>query len=110
MSPVPVACLVWSRSDGSTVSFAIDRQIMLVGRDEQADIRVDEPLVSRSHARIERRGGGFWVVDLASTNRTRVNDEVVAERQLRDGDEVRFARAVCRFSLEPPASSSAPAG
>jgi pSer/pThr/pTyr-binding forkhead associated (FHA) protein len=76
---------------------------MVVGREEQADIRLDEPLVSRSHARIERRGDGFWVIDLSSTNRTRVNDEVVAQRQLRDGDEVRFARAVCRFVLGPSA-------
>lgn len=99
MDPQPGACLVWSRPDGSSVSFPIDRQIMVVGRDENADIRVDEPLVSRSHARIERRGGAFWVIDLSSTNRTKVNDVVVAEQRLQDGDEVRFARAVCRFSL-----------
>ena len=70
---------------------------MIVGRDADADMRVDEPLVSRAHARIERRGDAFFVVDLGSTNLTRVNGEVVAERQLRHGDEVRFARAVCLF-------------
>jgi len=68
-----------------------------VGRDETADIRVDEPLVSRAHARVERRGQVYVIVDLGSTNRTRVNGEVVAERELRHGDEVRFARARCFF-------------
>jgi pSer/pThr/pTyr-binding forkhead associated (FHA) protein len=58
---------------------------------------VDEPLVSRAHARIERRGDAYFVLDLGSTNLTRVNGEVVAERVLRDGDELRFARACCRF-------------
>ena len=39
------------------------------------------------------------MVDLASTNLTRVNGEAVRERELADGDEVRFARALCRFHV-----------
>ena len=82
------------------VEFPLAALHMVVGRDEEADIRVDEPLVSRAHARIERRGGAFFVVDLGSTNLTRVNGEVVGERQLRHGDEIRFGRAVCHFLAE----------
>ena len=70
---------------------------MVVGREEPADVVVDEPLVSRSHARLERRGEAWFVIDLGSTNYTRVNDEVVAERELRHGDVLRFARARCVF-------------
>jgi len=70
---------------------------VVVGRDPEADIRIDEPLVSRAHARIEGRGDAFFVVDLGSTNLTRVNGEVVAERRLQHGDEVLFARARCIF-------------
>jgi pSer/pThr/pTyr-binding forkhead associated (FHA) protein len=70
---------------------------MLVGRGDDADIRVDEPLVSWAHARIERRAGGYVVLDLGSTNHTRVNGEVVLEQRLSSGDEVRFARARCVF-------------
>jgi len=94
--------LVWLRPDGEEVEFALAGSPLLVGRDEDADIRVDEPLVSRAHARIEKRGGAFFVLDLGSTNLTKVNGEAVLERELRDGDEVRFARARCRF-LAPPA-------
>jgi pSer/pThr/pTyr-binding forkhead associated (FHA) protein len=91
------AWLVWLFSDGGRVEFPLVSSPMLVGRDETAEIRVDEPLVSRAHARIERRGDAFVVCDLGSTNLTRVNGEVVAERELRHGDEVRFARARCVF-------------
>ena len=91
------ARLVWLRADGSEVDFPLAAEILTVGRDERADIRVDEPLVSRNHARLERRGGGYVLLDLGSTNMTRVNGEVVSERALRDGDEVRFGRARCRF-------------
>lgn len=94
--------LVWRRQDGTEVEFPLTEGIMVVGRDEAADIRVDEPLVSRAHARLERRAGRYVVLDLSSTNFTRVNGEVVSERELRDGDEVRFARAVCRFVDDDP--------
>ena len=92
------ARLVWRRGDGTSVEFTLGADPVVVGRDEDADIRVDEPLVSRSHARLEHRPEGYFVVDLGSTNLTRVNGEAVGERLLRDGDEVRFARATCVFA------------
>jgi pSer/pThr/pTyr-binding forkhead associated (FHA) protein len=91
------AKLVWVRKDGFEVEFQLAADVLTVGRDEEADIRVDEPLVSRHHARIERRAGRYFVLDLGSTNRTRVNGAAVSERELHHGDEVRFARASCRF-------------
>jgi pSer/pThr/pTyr-binding forkhead associated (FHA) protein len=93
---------VWERKDGSRVAFPLAADILTVGRDESADIRVDEPLVSRAHARLERRDGGYVVFDLGSTNLTRVNGEIVHERVLRHGDEVRFGRARCLFVAEGP--------
>ncbi len=95
--PGAVARLVWERQDGSRVDFQLAAAVMVVGREADADIQVEEPLVSRAHARIERRGEAYVLLDLGSTNLTRVNGEVVAERELRDGDEVRFARARCLF-------------
>jgi predicted component of type VI protein secretion system len=97
------ARLVWIRPDGTEIPFALRAQPMLVGRDEDADIRVEEPLVSRAHARIEARGDGYVVLDLGSTNLTKVNGAVVTECILRDRDEVRFGRALCRFELTAPA-------
>jgi pSer/pThr/pTyr-binding forkhead associated (FHA) protein len=89
--------LVWERSDGGRVEFPLTADVMTVGRDETADIRVDEPLVSRLHARIERRGAEHVVIDLGSTNYTRVNGEAVGERALAPGDQVRFGRARCVY-------------
>lgn len=91
------ARLVWEKKDGSQVTLPLAGDVMTVGRDESASLLIDEPLVSRLHARIERRGERFFVCDLGSTNMTRVNGEVVGERELEDGDELRFARARCIF-------------
>ncbi len=73
---------------------------MLVGRDPDSDIPVEEPLVSWAHARLEQRGDAWLVQDLGSTNLTRVNGDVVAERPLRHGDLLRFGRAECLFLLD----------
>ncbi len=99
MTPL-TARLVWKRADGSSVEFPLSKPVMLVGRDADSDIALTEGLVSRSHARLEQRGGLWVVLDLGSTNLTRVNGEVVAERALRHGDELRFARATCQFLLD----------
>jgi pSer/pThr/pTyr-binding forkhead associated (FHA) protein len=100
------ARLVWERPDGTTVDFPLADRPLLVGRDEDADIRVQEALVSRAHARIEPRPSGYAVLDLGSTNLTRVNGEVVGERMLADGDEIRFGRAVCRFHDGSPGATA----
>lgn len=95
--------LVWERADGSRGEYPLTRDVTVVGRDESVDVRLDEPLVSRAHARIERRGDRYVVVDLGSTNLTRVNGDVVVEKELSHGDELRFARARCVFLQEEAA-------
>jgi pSer/pThr/pTyr-binding forkhead associated (FHA) protein len=103
VSPPPR--LVWRRPDGKEVEFSLDGEAFEVGRDEEVAIRVDEPLVSRRHARLERRGEAWVVVDLGSTNFTRVNGERLRrERELAHGDELRFGRAKCRFLTGPDVS------
>ncbi len=96
MSSAATARLVWERPNGEYVEFPLEEETIVVGR-EDATIQIDEPLVSRQHARIERRDSGWRLVDLGSTNLTRVNGEVVRERDLENGDEIRFGRATCRF-------------
>ena len=101
------ARLVWERHGGQTVEFPLDGDIFEVGRDGKATIRLDEALVSRRHARIERRGEVWVVADLGSTNFTQLNGQRVRrECELTDGDELRFGRARCRFLLGEPNSDS----
>jgi pSer/pThr/pTyr-binding forkhead associated (FHA) protein len=83
------------------VEFPLEGESLEVGRDDEVAIRVEEPLVSRRHARLERRDGAWVVIDLGSTNFTRVNGERVRrERELADGDLLTFGRARCRFLLD----------
>jgi pSer/pThr/pTyr-binding forkhead associated (FHA) protein len=73
---------------------------LMVGRDEEADVRLDwDPHVSGLHAELRRAGGRWLVVDDGlSRNGTFVNDErVVGRRQLRDGDQLRLGHTVLIF-------------
>ncbi|MFT3715131.1 MAG: ATP-binding cassette domain-containing protein [Gordonia sp. (in: high G+C Gram-positive bacteria)] len=56
-----------------------------IGRTDFNDVVVDDPLVSRSHARITRRTGGLVIEDLASVNGTFVDGARVGQCVLHDG-------------------------
>jgi len=67
------------------------------GRSPNVGIPIDDDAASRKHARIRRHGDVFVVTDLGSTNGTYVNDVVVHERPLVDGDQVKIGRTIFKF-------------
>jgi two-component system response regulator AtoC len=87
--------LVVRRPDGTQVIDVDDGAEIIVGRSSTATVRVDDPKVSREHARILRRGDALELVDLGSRNGTRVNGNVVRGRSegLSSGDTVRVGEA-----------------
>lgn len=72
---------------------------LTVGRGAEADLRLQDPEVSRLHAVLERIAGTWTVWDEGmSRNGTFVNDErVLGRRRLHDGDRVRMGRSIMRF-------------
>ncbi len=73
----------------------------LIGKNKGlVDLCLNEPGVSRLHAKIERDDTGFFITDLNSTNGTKVNGlllEANEQRQLRIGDELSFSGILFRF-------------
>jgi pSer/pThr/pTyr-binding forkhead associated (FHA) protein len=63
-----------------------------IGRHSSCQVRFDKDLttISRRHARIERHGNRFRIID-ASTNGTYVNGKRIADVYLRDGDVITFS-------------------
>jgi hypothetical protein len=82
----------------------------MVGREPSCEIVVSDGSVSRRHARLERRGNAWWVVDQGSANGTYVNSLKVAEQALKNGQELRFGALAFRVDLreDPEATLSAP--
>jgi pSer/pThr/pTyr-binding forkhead associated (FHA) protein len=71
---------------------ALTREWTRIGRSLAADIRFDDPTVSRRHALIVRQADGVRVLDDRSLNGVFVNGERVEWRALSDGDEVLVGR------------------
>jgi len=81
----------------------------LIGRRTDCDLPLSEDRnVSRSHARLEVREESVWLRDLNSRNGTRVNEELITERELQTGDVVRVGRSRFRVLLEKPLAEPEP--
>jgi pSer/pThr/pTyr-binding forkhead associated (FHA) protein len=81
--------------DGRRVE--IGEQPLTIGRMPECDVALSDPNVSRKHAEVRRQGTGFVLVDLGSTNGTRVNGAGVKERALNNGDEITVGATKLRF-------------
>jgi pSer/pThr/pTyr-binding forkhead associated (FHA) protein len=87
-SPEPPPVLRVTGPDGSTSEHAIAGEMLTIGRAADAPLRLDDRMVSRSHARILREGGRWRIVDAGSTNGFSVNGKPVKEADLNPGDEI----------------------
>jgi predicted nucleic acid-binding Zn-ribbon protein len=75
--------------DGEPVAFALDEGWIRIGRSGSADIRLDDPTVSRRHALIVRTAeGDLRALDDRSLNGLFVNGDRVDWAPLSDGDEL----------------------
>lgn len=63
---------------------------LVVGRGTEADLRINDPGVSRRHIEFMVNGDDLEVVDLGSTNGMLVNGAKVGRAGLRDGSEVKI--------------------
>jgi pSer/pThr/pTyr-binding forkhead associated (FHA) protein len=84
--------LVVERAPGHTPGMEYDiGEGAVMGRGDQAEIRLEDPFASSRHAKLSRQGGIVVVEDLGSTNGTYLNEELLAGPQpLHAGDRVRI--------------------
>jgi pSer/pThr/pTyr-binding forkhead associated (FHA) protein len=82
---------------GRTRIVPLEKEWTRVGRSLAADVRFDDPTVSRRHALIVRQPDGVRVLDDRSLNGVFVNGERVEWRALRDGDEIVVGRYRLHF-------------
>lgn len=75
--------------------FPLEKTEIFVGRDLSNDIVINDPEISRRHARLFAQGGSYVLEDLGSTNGTFINGQrLVGPAILRPGDSVTFGERV----------------
>jgi FHA domain-containing protein/zinc ribbon family protein len=89
----------------------LTREWTRIGRSLAADVRFDDPTVSRRHALIVRQPDGVRVLDDRSLNGVFVNGARVEGRVLQDGDEIIVGRHRLSFlnvAAEPHVDAEGP--
>jgi pSer/pThr/pTyr-binding forkhead associated (FHA) protein len=94
------AVLVMFRSDGERRSFSITRDMTVVGRREDCDLRIPLGEISRKHCRLVRDGDSLRLEDLGSSNGTYLNGQRVQEAVLGAGDSVQVGPVVFVLQLD----------
>ena len=105
-------------ADGSP-PFDLTKDLCLVGRGDDCDVRLDHKSVSKFHCVIVKTDGLLLLRDLGSTNGTRVNGTRVRRAALLPNDAVGFANLKFKvmfgidlenlLAAEPAAPAAAPA-
>lgn len=92
--------LVMFRSDGDRRSFSLTRDITVIGRREDCDLRIPLGEVSRKHCRLVRDGDVLRLEDLGSSNGTYHNGQRVQEASLNPGDSIQVGPVVFVLQID----------
>jgi pSer/pThr/pTyr-binding forkhead associated (FHA) protein/tetratricopeptide (TPR) repeat protein len=81
--------LMIAAGDGETRAVPIDRDKLVLGRSAEADVQLNDPLISRRHCVIERREEGMFARNVSATNPLLINGDPQTECRLYSGDRIR---------------------
>lgn len=106
--------LVMFRSDGQRRSFSIHKDVTVLGRREDCDVRIPLGEISRKHCRLVRdeAEGVVRVEDMGSSNGTFVNGQRVQQAALQPGDTLQVGPVAFVVQLDgaPPDDEIVPPG
>ena len=97
VGPAAEPSLVIVKGPDAGERFVLDRPKIAIGRDPDAVIFLNDVTVSREHAVVTVDGATVSIVDRGSLNGIYVNDAIVEQAELADGDHVQIGRFVLVF-------------
>lgn len=97
--PLPLAWLVVMNGPRAGKAFRL-QELNDIGRDSRYNtISVEDPTMSRQHARVRLEREGFVIYDLASANGVLVNGQREQRRKLENGDRITLGQTVFGFMI-----------
>ncbi len=88
--------------------YEIPRGSTLIGRGDENDIILDDPLVSKRHARVHVGPGHIELLDMNSANGVLVQGQPVQKLELQAGQQAQIGDTVVRAGLLPQQSNADP--
>ena len=99
--------LTIAEGKGRGQRFSFDAGDVTIGRGAENDVVLNDAGVSRTHARIQRQGSGFLLLDNGSANGTELNGVVLEQpRALEVGDRIGVGPVVFEFTGQPGATAA----
>jgi hypothetical protein len=107
MSNQEVAMLLVQEGNSPKTQWPLIKQMMIIGREADSDIQIDDRQVSRRHAQITQTIEGYTLRDLGSKNGTFLNGEAISQtpRLIRNGDEIGVALCAKMTFVEDEATA-----
>ncbi|MDB4912505.1 MAG: hypothetical protein JWM95_149 [Gemmatimonadetes bacterium] len=103
--PVMATLESMNEGPGKGTKYELRTPLGHIGRGAHCDVRLSDESVSETHAKLQKREDGWYVVDMDSTNGTYVGgSRVSGEKKLEGSPDVRFGGLKFRFT---PAGGSA---
>lgn len=104
-APAQAAVLRVTMPNRGPQEYRLTESAYTLGRNADNDIAIDDPAVSRYHARLEKRGAGYEIVDLGSTNGLTMPAGKVDRHLLENGDVLTLGPSIqLEFSSVAPAA------
>ena len=94
--------IVGLQGDLAGSRFAVGGEPITFGRDEDNDVAIADPSVSRRHAEIRQEADGYVLADKHSSNGTWVNGSAITTHHLRSGDEIVIGEQKFCFEVSDP--------
>jgi len=97
--------LVFLSGDLLAVPIPLEREVVLLGRALEADVRINDSRVSRQHALIntiynpENETTEYVLTDLNARNGTLLNNQKIKREVLRHGDKITIGEHIFRFEM-----------
>ena len=89
--------LICTSASGESKIFPLKETKLVIGRSVEADLYLQDPLVSRKHCVIEKRDNEFLVRNVSTTNPLLLNEVTIAEKRLYTGDQLKIGNTTLAF-------------
>lgn len=103
----PSFVLRWT-TQGKTAHFVLSGESYNLGRDPSLELTIDDGSVSRNHARIFRKENKYFLIDLGSSNGTKINGSLLEAHQpgaLEPNDDILLGRLPMRYLSQAEAET-----
>lgn len=97
--------LVCTTATGKSKIIPLKLDKLIIGRSNEASLKLMHPSISRKHVVIEKQKDGFVARNISTTNPLYLNDQMISERRLYSGDQLRMGTFSITFISDQPSDA-----